>query len=121
MSTTDLKIPFHSPDLAGGVTVAHQVIAKLAGKAARATYGVVAMQEPPIRKLARFFRGSLTEGVEIDIEDGAANIGLHVIMERGVNLSQVTANLREQVRYQVGEVGGVPLGEINVRVEDLQD
>jgi uncharacterized alkaline shock family protein YloU len=42
-------------------------------------------------------------------------------MERGVNLSQVTANLVEQVRYQVGQVGGVPLGEVSVRVEDLQD
>ena len=121
MSSPDLRIPFSSPGLEGGITVAHQVIAKLAGKAARATYGVVAMQESPIRKLARFFRGSLTEGVEVDIQDGTANIGLHVIMERGVNLAQVTANLREQVRYQVAEVGGVPLGEISVRVEELQE
>jgi uncharacterized alkaline shock family protein YloU len=121
VSSPDLHIPFASPGLEGGVTVAHQVIAKLAGKAARATYGVVAMQERPVRKLARFFRGALTEGVEIHVEDGAANIGLHVVMERGVNLAQVTANLREQVRYQVAEVGGVPVGEINVRVEDLQD
>ena len=121
MSSSDLRIPFTAPGLDGGITVAHQVIAKLAGKAARATYGVVAMQEPPVRKLARFFRGSLTEGVEVDISDGAVNIGLHVVMERGVNLAQVTANLQEQVRYQVAEVGGVPLGEINVRVEDLQD
>jgi len=121
MSSSDLHIPFLSADLEGGITVAHQVIAKLAGKAARATYGVVGMQEPPVRKLARFFRGALTEGVEVDITDDAANIGLHVVMERGVNLSQVTANLQEQVRYQVAAVGGVPVGEINVRVEDLQD
>jgi len=120
MSTADLKIPFRSPDLDGGITVAHQVIAKLAGKAARATY-VVAMQQTPMRKLAHLFRGSFTDGVEVAIEDGRANIGLHVVMERGVNLAQVTANLQEQVRYQVGEVGGVPLGEISVRVEDLQD
>src|SRR5665647_1909127 len=74
VSSADLHIPFSSPGLDGGITVAHQVIAKLAGKAARATYGVVAMQESPIRKLARFFRGALTEGVEVDIKDGAANI-----------------------------------------------
>ena len=121
MSSPDLHIPFSSPGLDGGITVAHQVIAKLAGKAARATYGVVAMQEPPVRKLARFFRGALTEGVEVDIEDGAANIGLHVIMERGVNLAQVTTNLQEQVKYQLAEVAGLPLGEVSVRVEDLKD
>ena len=121
MSAPDLYIPFSAPGLDGGITVAHQVIAKLAGKAARATYGVMDMQAPPIRKLARFFRGPLMEGVEVDIADGRVNIGLHVVMERGVNLAQVTANLQEQVRYQVCDVGGVPLGQVNVRVEDLQD
>jgi uncharacterized alkaline shock family protein YloU len=121
MASADLVIPFSTPGLQGGITVHHDVIAKLAGKAARATYGVVAMQEPPIRRLARFFRGSLSEGVEVAVEGGVANIGLHVIMERGLNLAQVTANLQEQVRYQVAEVGGVPVGEISVRVEDLKD
>jgi len=48
-------------------------------------------------------------------------IELHVAMERGVNLAQVTANLQEQVRYQVEGVAGVPVEEINVRVEDLED
>ena len=121
MAQSDLRIPFRGQDLVGGVTIAHAVIAKLAGKAARATYGVVAMQEPPIKKLGRFFRGSLSEGVELEVGDGVVDIGLHVVMERGVNIAQVTANLREQVRYQVERVGGVPVGEINVRVEDLQD
>ncbi len=121
MSQNDLRIPFDDLGLSGGVTIAHQVIAKLAGRAARATYGVVAMQEPPIRKLGRFFRGSLSEGIELDAEGGRVSIGLHVVMERGVNIAQVTANLQEQVRYQVERVGGVPVGEINVRVEDLQD
>jgi uncharacterized alkaline shock family protein YloU len=121
VSQADLRIPFAGQGLTGGVTVARDVIAKLAGKAARATYGVVAMQEPPIKKLARFFRGSLSEGVELEVGEGRVDIGLHVVMERGVNIAQVTANLQEQVRYQVERVGGVPVGEISVRVEDLQD
>jgi uncharacterized alkaline shock family protein YloU len=121
MSQADLRIPFGEADLSGGVTVAHQVIAKLAGKAARATYGVVAMQERPIMKLARFFRGSLSEGIELEVGETAVDIGLHVVMERGVNIAQVTANLQEQVRYQLEGVCGVPVGDINVRVEDLQD
>jgi uncharacterized alkaline shock family protein YloU len=119
--SADLHLRFASPGLAGGITIAHQVIAKLAGKAARATYGVVAMQEKPMRRLSHFLRSSFTDGVEVAIQDDRANIALHVIMERGLNLAQVTANLQEQVRYQVGEVCGVPLGEVTVRVEDLQD
>jgi uncharacterized alkaline shock family protein YloU len=121
VAQADLRIPFDGKDLTGGVTVAHQVISKVAGRAARATYGVVAMQEPPVRKLARFFRGSLSEGVELEVGEGKVDIGLHVVMERGVNIAQVTSNLQEQVRYQVERVGGLPVGEISVRVEDLQD
>jgi uncharacterized alkaline shock family protein YloU len=121
MSSSDLRLPFSSVDREGGVTIAHLVIAKLAGKAARATYGVMGMQETPIHKIAHLFRGSITDGVEVEVEDGTVKIALHVVMERGVNLAQVTANLQEQVRYQVEEVGGVPLSEVSVRVEDLQD
>jgi uncharacterized alkaline shock family protein YloU len=121
VAQADLKLPFKTAALTGGVTISHQVIAKLAGQAARTTYGVVAMQEPPMKKLTRFFRGSLSEGIELEVGDESVDIGLHVIMERGVNIAQVTANLQEQVRYQVERVGGVPVREINVSVEDLQD
>ena len=121
MTPSDLRIPFGPPGCVGVMTVTHRVIVKLAGKTAHATYGVVAMQARPGRKLARIFRGSLDEGVEVDIEGGLANVGLHVIMERGVNLAQVTTNLQEQVKYQLGEVAGLPLGQVSVRVEDLKD
>jgi uncharacterized alkaline shock family protein YloU len=116
-----MRIPFRDGALTGGVTVAHHVIAKLAGQAARTTYGVVGMQEPAVRKIARLFRGSAAEGVELSVGEDSVDIGLHVVMERGVNISQVTANLQEQVRYQVERVSGVPVGQIDVRVEDLQD
>lgn len=121
MAATDLKIPLSAADKDSAVTVTQRVIAKLAGKTAHGTYGVVAMQERPIRRLTGMFRMSLDEGVEVDVQEGRANIGLHVVMERGVNLAQVTANLQEQVRYQLGQVAGLPLGEVSVRVEDLKD
>jgi uncharacterized alkaline shock family protein YloU len=118
---SDVSLPISGTGLRGQVVVSHLVIAKLAGTAARGTYGVLAMQASPIRRLARFFRGSLTEGVEVEIVGEAVNIGLHVVMERGLNLAQVTANLQDQVRYAVERVAGVPVAEISVRVEDLKD
>lgn len=121
MSAAELRIPLGPPDQGSAVTVASRVIAKLAGKTAQTTYGVVAMQARPIRRLARPFRGSIDEGVEVDVENGRVNIGLHVVMERGVNLTQVTANLQEMIRYQLGQVAGLPLGRVIVRVEDLKD
>jgi uncharacterized alkaline shock family protein YloU len=119
--TTDLTLPFTSSGPSGEVIVAPVVVAKLAGSAARATYGVVRMESSPIRRLARLLKGSLTEGVEVEVEGDAVRIQLHVAMERGVNLAQVTANLQEQVRYQVEQVAGLPVGEIGVKVGDLED
>ena len=121
MAATELKIPLSGPGISGELVVTALVVAKLAGGEARATYGVVAMQASPMRRLARLRKGSVTDGVAVEVVDDALRIGLHVVMERGVNLARVTANLQEQVRYQVGEVGGVPVGDISVRVEDLQD
>lgn len=121
MASVELTLPFTAQASEGGVTVTDKVIAKIAGKCAQSTYGIVGMQAGPIRRLARPFRGSLDEGVQVDVQEGRVNLGLHVVMERGVNLAQVTANLQEQVRYQLGRVAGLPLGEISVRVEDLKD
>ncbi len=121
MAAGDLRIPLGSPAGEGSVTVTDRVIAKLAGKCARATYGIVGMQAGPARKLAGIFRGSIDEGVDVDVENGRVNVTLRVVMERGVNLAQVTTNLQEQVRYQLGQVAGLPLGQISVRVEDLKD
>jgi len=93
----------------------------LAGRASRTTYGVVAMHSSPVRKVAGFFRNPLTEGVDVDMREGAAHIVLHVVMERGVNLAQVTATLQEQVRYEVEHRSGVPVADVVVRVEDLRE
>lgn len=121
MASDDLTLPIATPGPPGEVVVSAEVVAKLAGAAARMTYGVVRMESSPIHRLARFLKDSLTEGVEVVVEGDAVNIELRVAMERGVNLAQVTANLQAQVRYQVETVAGLPVGEIGVRVEDLED
>lgn len=121
MATSDTLTAGSSPAKSGELTVSDLVIAKLAGHAARATYGVMRMQPSPMRRLARFLRDSLTEGVDVDVDQGAANIVLHVVMERGVNLAQVTVNVQDHVRYEVEQVAGLTVGEIAVHVEDLHE
>ena len=105
----------------GGVVIAELPLAKLAGRAARTTYGVVGMRSSPVRRVTGLFRGTLTEGVEVSVHDGVVSVTLHVVMERGVNLAQVTATLQEQVRYEIERSSGLPVGDIEVRVEDLRE
>lgn len=118
---SELRLPLNAEGLSGSLVVATSVAAKLAGAEARATYGVVAMPVSTVKRIARLGKGSRADGVTVEVVDDAVDIGLHVVMERGVNLAQVTANLQEQVRYRVEKVAGIPVGEITVHVEDLQD
>ena len=119
MAGGEVRLPLGA-GMSGELVVAPVVVAKLAGVEARATYGVVAMQVSPVRRFARLGRDSVTDGVVVEVADDGLRISLHVIMERGVNLAQVTLNLQEQVRYRVEKVAGIPVADITVRVEDLQ-
>jgi uncharacterized alkaline shock family protein YloU len=121
MATSDTLAAGSSSSQTGELTVSDLVVAKLAGHAARATYGVMRMHPSPMRRLARFLRDSLTEGVDVDVDNGVAAIVLHVVMERGVNLAQVTVNVQEHVRYEVEQIAGLAVGEISVHVEDLHE
>jgi uncharacterized alkaline shock family protein YloU len=121
VAASDVRLPLTRPEISGELVVASGVIAKLAGVEARSTYGVMAMQVSPMKRLARLRKSSLTDGVSVEVVDEGLHIGLHVVMERGVNLAQVTANLQEQVRYRLETVAGIPVADITVRVEDLAD
>jgi len=117
---SDLKAVLPSDELRGDVTVADGVIAKLAGRAALLTYGVVDLRRSRLSPLTRLFRDELTTGVEVDAHESHADISLHVVIERGLNLAEVTRTLEEQVRFEVERVAGVRVGEVHVRVEDVR-
>ena len=120
MAETGLRASLPADDIGGDVIISDLVIVKLAGHAARRTYGVVDMRRSPVSGLVRFFRGSLAEGVEVDVHEGQARIGLHVVMERGLKLAEVTATLEEQVRFEVERITGVRVAQVSIRVEDVR-
>jgi uncharacterized alkaline shock family protein YloU len=124
----DLKANLPGRELRGDVTVADGVIAKLAGRAALSTYGVIDMRGSLLSPITRLFapvtrlvftddRGA---GVDVYAHESHADIVLHVVIERGLNLAEVTRTLEEQVRFEVERVAGVRVGDVRVRVEDVR-
>lgn len=120
MADSEIKLPISSAHVGGDIAVADLVVAKLAGRAAQLTYGVIGMRESPLAGIARLFKGPFTKGVDVDLHEGLADVTLHVVMERGINLAQVTENLRQQVRFEVESQSGVKVGQVNVRIEDVR-
>ncbi len=108
-------------DLGGEVTVADAVIAKLAGQGGAAhvrSRRHCAAHASAVSAVC--CRDSFTEGVEIDAHESHADIGLHVVIERGLNLAEVTRTLEDQVRFEVERIAGVRVGQVSVRVEDVR-
>ena len=142
MAQTDLKANLPGRELGGDVTVADVVIAKLAGRASLLTYGVVDMRRSLLSPVVRLvspvtrllspvtdlilpvtrtlFPDGLGEGVDVYAHESHADIVLHVVIERGLNLAEVTRTLEEQVRFEVERVAGVRVGDVRVRVEDVR-
>ena len=110
MAQSDLKANLPGDHLPGDVTVADALL----------TYGVVDLRRSRLSPLTRLFRDELTTGVDVDAHESHADINLHVVIERGLNLAEVTRTLEDQVRFEVERVAGVRVGEVHIRVEDVR-
>jgi uncharacterized alkaline shock family protein YloU len=105
----------------GKLTIADEVISDLAGYAALESYGVVGMAAPsvqdgiakllPMRKLQR--------GILVSFDEAGANIELHVLIENGTNLSAVSQNLADSVRYVLEHYAQIQVSEVRVHVEGI--
>ena len=64
---------------------------------------------------------SITKGIDVVIdEENAITIDFHVIVSYGVNISSVSDNLIENVRYKVEEFTGLKVSKINIFVEGVR-
>lgn len=106
----------------GNIIIDDNVIANIAGISAMETYGIVGMASKNaadgIFELLRF--ENLSKGIKVNTENNQINIELHVILEYGVKISTVCENIIERVRYNVEELTGLTIDNIEISVEGIR-
>ena len=106
----------------GQIQIDTDVIALYAGTTAVECFGIVGMAAVSMKdglvKLLK--RESLTNGINVTINDNAIEIDFHVIVSYGVSISTVADNLIESVKYKVEEFTGMPVEKINIFVEGVR-
>ena len=107
----------------GNILIDENVIAKYAGTTAVECFGIVGMAAVSMTdglvKLLK--KESITKGIDVTIdEDNSITIDFHVIVSYGVNISSVSDNLVENVRYKVEEFTGLKVTKINIFVEGVR-
>ncbi|MGP3972099.1 Asp23/Gls24 family envelope stress response protein [Streptomyces sp. 6N223] len=113
------------PATRGRTTIADDVVAKIAGMAARDVVGVHAMGGG----MARTFGSvrdrvpgaskSATRGVKAEVGEVQTALDLQIVVEYGVSIGEVARTVRENVISAVERMTGLEVVEVNINVDDV--
>ena len=104
----------------GRVSISTDAIAQIAAFVAYECYGVVGTAARGGR-VGRLLLGDAPErGIEVLQTDRGLVITLHVVVERGLNLSEVAATVRSRVAYEVGRQTGLDVVSVDVHIGDVR-
>jgi len=106
----------------GTLKVSNDCIADLAGYAALECYGVVGMavkdaQADVVHMLPTY---RLRRGIDVSVEEGKTVIDLHVVVEQGVNIASVSANLVSAVKFILANIAVLDDVDVNVHIEGMR-
>lgn len=106
----------------GKVRIAEEVVALTAGMAAAECYGLVGMAPRTVQEglSGLLKREDMARGVSVRIEEDEVFIDLHVVVQYGVNISEVCRNAMEQVKYAVETMCGLKVRQVNVHVRGVR-
>ena len=106
----------------GKITIAKEVIAKIAGLAAMECYGLVGMSSSNVKDGLAELLGwdKLNKGVLVDIDKEQVELELNIIVEYGTNIHEVAHNIIERVKYTLENKIGITVEEIKINVQGVR-
>jgi uncharacterized alkaline shock family protein YloU len=98
----------------GRISIASEAIAQIVAHVAAEAYGVVGMAGRGLQR----FRGK--RGIEVRRDGDDVLIDLHVVVEYGLNLTEVASTLHNRVAYEVERLTGLRVAVVEVHIEDVR-
>jgi len=105
----------------GKIVIAPEVIATIAGIAAREVEGVSDLSGGFVGDITERIgrRKNFTKGVQVEIGQEETAVDLSLIVEYGYALPDVASQVQEAVRRSIENMTGLRVVEVNVHVVDL--
>ena len=91
------------------------MVAEIVAETTERCYGVVGLSSAS--RVGRMLR---REGITVAGDASGVRIELHVVVEHGLNLAEVAATVRSQVAYEVERLTGLPVGAVEVVIQDVR-
>jgi len=117
--------PQEPPETRGRTTIADGVVEKIAGIAAREVPGINALgggftrTMGAVRDRVPGGHASAGRGVKVEVGEKQTAIDLQVVVEYGVSIREVAAEVRENVIAAVERMTGLEVVEVNIAVDDV--
>jgi len=106
----------------GSITVEAEAIETIAGLSAMDCYGLVGMVPHGISDgiVNMLKMDSVRRGVEVTFSDEGLIIDLYCIVGYGVKISEVGANVIQNVSYAIEKHIGVPVVNVNINIQGIR-
>ncbi|MFB7467476.1 Asp23/Gls24 family envelope stress response protein [Streptomyces sp. NPDC056224] len=114
-----------APETRGRTTIADSVVEKIAGMATREVPGIHSLGSGMARTLGAVTdkvpggRPSVTRGVKVEVGERQAAVDIDVVVEYGVAIVDVAAEVRTSVITAVERMTGLEVVEVNLAVDDV--
>lgn len=121
-------LPGDSPELPhtatqpGQVVITDRAIADIVGLTVLECYGVVGMASPSLYQGVAdlLARDRLHQGIRVERRKDQLVIDLYIIVEYGLNIAEVAANVRSQVTYNLERSTRLKVTDLHIHVQGVR-
>ena len=104
----------------GSIRIADEVVKVIAGLASIEIKGVAGMSGGLVGGIAEMLgRKNLAKGIKVEVGEKEAAVDLFVIMDYGIRIPDVAAQIQESVKNAVERMTGLVVVEVNVNVQGV--
>ncbi len=103
----------------GKTTIAPDVLITIARLTALNTPGVRRLATVSASSGNRLFKRNVSDGVQISVENNTVYADLYVILDKDVNVRDVSRTIQQQVSRAISEMVGMEVGRVNIHIEDI--
>ncbi len=102
----------------GKTTIAPDVLLTIARLATLHVPGVSRLGSIP-GGVNRLFKRNHARGIRIEVQENKVSVEIHVVLDSGINIREVSRNIQEAVSRAISEMVGMEAGKISVHIEDI--
>ena len=103
----------------GITTIAPDVLLSIARLTALQVEGVTRMSAVPVGVARLWRRSHIEDGVSITIEDKTVNADVYLVMDKNINIREVSRKVQKAIARAIEEMVGMESGQINIHIEDI--